>query len=200
MHQSFYQILERKVRATTVLQALQRHYQHPRVLYEDWQSTIPVQDVVQAFHSHHHFLGYILFGSIGTIVYTIMLGSLQVSASFYGATTFAADTDGVIVVMVLNAYLLIVSLLSTYRYCKHKEWTLPRQGTLAGVLPLVLHSKRLADDMKSVQSKLSVKDKIADLEDKGARYGLGRFKVGNNQYDGIERHHDDRGVITRIIC
>lgn len=65
-------------------------------LFEDWDNTWPVLDIFQAFYHRRIFLGLTLIGTISTIAYTIMLGSLQVSASFYGATTFHADLDGVI--------------------------------------------------------------------------------------------------------
>lgn len=94
----------------TVLYALQSRSRQPfSALQEDWDNTWPILDIFQAFRCGRIFLGLTLVGTVGTIGFTIMLGSLQVSASFYGSTTFHADMDGVISVLALNAYLFLIS-------------------------------------------------------------------------------------------
>lgn len=122
--------------------------QRAKVLFEDWDNTWPVLDVVQAFIHRRWFLGLTFLGTVLTYGYTTMLGSLQVSASFYGATTYHADKDGVMTVLALNAYLLLLSSCATVGY--FWRWTLHYEknrvakawdrevGTLATNLALVL--------------------------------------------------------------
>ncbi|KAI3391522.1 hypothetical protein diail_7184 [Diaporthe ilicicola] len=146
---SFYQVFEKRVRDVTVPYALAFDAPQPaKALFEDWDNTWPVLDVVQAFLHRRWFLGLTFLGTVLTYGYTIMLGSLQVSASFYGATTYHADKDGVMAVLALNSYLLLLSLCATVGhfwrwtvYCEKnraaKAWD-REVGTLATNLALVL--------------------------------------------------------------
>ncbi|KAB2573030.1 hypothetical protein DBV05_g8288 [Lasiodiplodia theobromae] len=169
--QSLYQFFERRVRAATVFFALSAREQPPRILYEDWTNTIPFVDIAQAFRHGHVFLVFTLIGTVVSIAYTIMLGSLQVSASFYGATTYTADVDGVIAIVAFNAYLLAISMaaLGTYVFKMWKmEWNVRGQTTLATQLAFTLWSNGLREDMKNVVEVKRKEEKLRILE--GSRY------------------------------
>lgn len=141
----------------TVLRALEVAPKQPaRILKEDWDNTWPIIDVIQAFSHGRIFLGLTLLGTVLTIVYTIMLGSLQVSASFYGATTFHADLDGVIAVAALNAYALLLSLSALVFYAlgrwQGKGW-IRGADTSGKVLAKILWSEELQEDVKESREK-----------------------------------------------
>lgn len=120
-------------------------------LKEDWDNTWPIIDVFRAFHHGRIFLGLTLIGTVLTIGYTIMLGTLQVSASFYGATTFHADLDGVIAVVALNSYLLLLSFtaLVVYVHNRYKErgW-IKGANTMSELLVKILWSDGLRADVR----------------------------------------------------
>lgn len=106
----------------------------------------------QAFYHGRVFLGLTLLGTVLTIGYTIMLGTLQVSASFYGATTFHADLDGVIAVVALNSYLLLLSFtaLVVYAVDKHKgKGWIKGTGTMGELLVKILWSDGLREDVRN---------------------------------------------------
>lgn len=120
-------------------------------LKEDWDNTWPIVDVFQAFYHGRVFLGLTLVGTVLTIGYTIMLGTLQVSASFYGATTFHADLDGVIAVVALNSYLLLLSFTALVVYgvgkAKKKGW-IKGDGTTSELLLKIIWSDKLREDVR----------------------------------------------------
>ncbi|RDW79447.1 hypothetical protein BP6252_04085 [Coleophoma cylindrospora] len=195
--QSIYQVLERTVRDTTTITRLSNLFCTPDVLFEDFKTSIPVIEIFQAFSKSYHLLGYVLFGSFCSIVYTIMLGSLQVSAGFYGATTFHADLDGVITVLVMNMVLFLVSAFVAYTYVwkdimmkKGDNIGAPwEMGTLLSVIWLVGRS----DDLKRDCTK-----GVDELRRKGYRYGFGRFLRNSAWQIGIERHFDDADKMRRF--
>jgi len=67
-------------------------------------------EIFQTFNKQQHLLGHVMLGSVATAMYTIMLGSLQVSASFYGATDYNGGLFGVIVTFIMNLFILIVTI------------------------------------------------------------------------------------------
>ncbi|RDW91841.1 hypothetical protein BP5796_01235 [Coleophoma crateriformis] len=188
--QSIYQVLERTVRDTTTITRLSDLFCTPDVLFEDFKTSIPVIEIFQAFSKSYHLLGYVLFGSFCSIVYTIMLGSLQVSAGFYGATTFHADLDGVITVLVMNMVLFLVSAFVAYTYVwkdimmkKGDNIAAPwEMGTLLSVIWLVGKSDNLKRDCTK---------EVDELRRKGYRYGFGKFGRNGEWKIGIERHFND---------
>lgn len=113
-----------------------------------------------------------------------MLGSLQVSASFYGATTYTADVDGVIAIMAFNAYLLAISMvaLGTYVFKMWKmEWNVRGQTTLAMQLTFTLWSNGLKEDMKSVVGVEDKEEKLRIL--RGSKY---KFQKVSNAPDNLQ--------------
>ena len=134
-----------------------------------------------------------MLASLATVVYTIMLGSLQVSASYYGSTTFSADLTGVAVVFSMNLFILLVSLAVTWRY--GRSTSLPRYpGTIASLLPFVLSSEKLKEDLRAVKDNGSVDAKVQKLKEMSRRYGFGKFHNSGSpavEHLGIERNYVD---------
>ena len=114
-----------------------------------------------------------------------MLGSLQVSASFYGATTFHADLDGIIVSTVLNAYILLVSVMASWRCRAAGRYCHRPPGSIAATLPFVLHSQGLRDDLRQAQGKSE--GAVKYLGDLQRRYRLGWFYLNGEKHYGVER-------------
>ena len=190
MLQSIFQVLERNVRCLTVFDALRHGYQSPRILWDDYTCSRPVLEIVYAFDRGQHLLGYVMLASLATVVYTILLGSLQVSASYYGSTTFSADLAGVATVFSMNMFILLVSLAVTWRY--GRTTFLPRYP--ASLLPFVLFSEKLKEDLRAVNDQSSVKAKVQKLKEASRRYGFGKFHNGNPptvEHFGIERNYID---------
>jgi hypothetical protein len=104
-----------------------------------------------------------------------MLGSLQVSASFYGAADFKGDLAGVITTCVINLFILVVTCTGAWRYARAR--ILPRYpGTVASWLPYILSSEKLKEDCRDVfQTCQDKKEQIKALQQKGRRYGFGQF-------------------------
>lgn len=112
-----------------------------------------------------------------------MLGSLQVSASFYGATTYTADVDGVIAILAFNTYLLAISMaaLGTYVSKMWKtEWNVRGQTTLALQLTFTLWSDELREDMKRVVEVEDKQEKLRIL--RGSKY---KFQKASSAPDDL---------------
>lgn len=90
-----------------------------------------------------------------------MLGSLQVSASFYGATTFHADLDGVVAVLALNVYMLLLSLSALVIYSRGRYENKKKKGgvecwtegadTVADLLAYIVNSDCLRQDVREAR-------------------------------------------------
>jgi hypothetical protein len=133
-----------------------------------------------------------MLGSIATAIYTIMLGSLQVSASFYGATDYNGDLFGVIVTFIMNVFILIVTIAGAWTYGRTSM--LPRYpGTVASLLPYILSSEKLKEDCKGIADEIDKKLQIKILKEKSRRYGFGIFCNENSpdvKHLGIERNYN----------
>ena len=121
-----------------------------------------------------------------------MLGSLQVSASYYGSTTYRGDLAGVIMVLATNFFILAVSLGVAWRYGRAKF--LPRfPSVMASVLPYVLSSEMLRRDLRAVRDKERTGEKVKMLEDWGRRYAFGHFRNASElpvlKHLGVERNY-----------
>jgi hypothetical protein len=177
----------------TVLDDLRRCYQDPDILWHEYTYSTPILEVVIAFARRNHLLGYVMLASLATALYTIVLGSLQVSATFYGATSFAADRAGAVVTLLLNIFLLLVSLTVAFRYGGASF--LPRYpGTLASQLPYVLSSEKLKEDLRQVMPIQKQDEKIQRLRELGRRYGFGQFvneRDPHTAHLGVERNYVD---------
>ena len=187
-------MLERNVRSIAVLDSLRQGFQPPEVLFQDYTASKPVVEIFAAFANGHSLLGYTMLTSPATALYTVLLGALQVSASFYGATTFANDLICAIACLILNLYLLLVTLLIAWSFSRNPCLKRP-PGTMASMLPLVLSSDKLREDADMVAPKASQSEKIECLENARRRYGFGYFYNDGNPNDrhyGIKR--DETGA------
>ena len=153
-------------------------------------------DVFQAVNHGRNYLAFTLFGTIVSIAYTIFLGSLQVSASFFGATTFQADFIGVVVVIVLNSYLLGIGVTALVGYVRYVHRGMGvcvrgRIGRRLGVqLALCLWSMGLQQDMRQVRRRpISVPERISALDYERRQYELREVRdhVANRPRYQIER-------------
>jgi hypothetical protein len=122
-----------------------------------------------------------------------MLGSLQVSASFYGATDFDGDLSGVVVTFIMNLFILVVTVAAAWTYGRANM--LPRYPrTAASLLPYILSSEKLKQDCQEV-SKIGKckKAQIEHLKKRCRRYGFGEFSGEKPPYIrrlGIERNYN----------
>ena len=135
-----------------------------------------------------------MLASLATIIYTIMIGSLQASAGFYGATDVQGDLASVILALVMNLFILVVSI--AVACCYTFSAAFPRHaGTLASLLPYVLSSELLIADVKRAMAHSpQKKDQIAYLRELGRRYGFGEFEDAKRTgvfHLGIERNYND---------
>lgn len=146
--------------------ALCKGFQPPSTLFQDYDSSMPIFEVFSAFANGHSLLGYVFLASLATAGYTVLLGSLQVSASFYGATTYAADLACAISASILNLLILLVSVAVGWRYSWHRFLN-RTPVTVAAILPYVLSSEKLKKDVRAVGGEKNQRDKIKALEDLG---------------------------------
>ncbi|MCJ1251214.1 hypothetical protein MMC30_008445 [Trapelia coarctata] len=192
--QSFFDLLEHNVRSLAALDALRQGYCSPAVLWDDYTTGTPVAEVFSAFHRGQHLLDYVLLASFTSYIYTVMLGSLQVSASYCGSTTYGGDLAGVIIVLATNSFILAVSLAIAWRY--GRATFLPRfPNVMASVLPYVLSSELLRRDLRAVRGKGRTGEKVKMLEDLDRRYAFGNFRNANEppavKHLGVERSYMD---------
>ena len=104
--------------------------------------------------------------SSATALYTVLLGELQVSASFYGAITFASDLACAIATLFLNACLLLVSVAVGWRYSR-RRFLERSPGTMATMMPFMLSSEKLKEDVGMIKLRENQQEKIKCLEDHG---------------------------------
>ena len=190
MSKSIFQVLERNTRSITLLDALRSGFEKPSVLFQDYTSSKPIVEVFSAFANGHSLLGCVMLTSSATALYTVLLGALQVSASFYGATTFASDLACAIATLFLNACFLLVSVAVGWRYSR-RRFLERSPGTMAAMMPFVLSSEKLKEDIRMIRLKDSRREKIKCLEDHGRRYGFGHFHNAsepNTKHFGVERN------------
>lgn len=177
-----------------MLHTLRQGYAEADILWTDYTKAFSIVEAFIAFHNKEHLLGYVMLASLATIIYTIMIGSLQASAGFYGATDMQGDLASVIVALVMNLFILVVSI--AVACCYTFSAALPRSSsTLASLLPYLLSSELLIADLKRAMAHSPRnKDQIAYLRDLGRRYGFGVFEDSKRKgvfHLGIERNHND---------
>lgn len=140
-------------------------------------------------------------------LYTILLGALQVSASFYGATTFASDLACAIATLALNAWFWITSVAVGWNYCGWRyrgdiggrRFLTRDPATIGAMMPFLLNSGKLQEDVAAVKRIEGSKDKIRCLEEQGRRYGFGRFKDREGrEHVGVERNETISGGGTHV--
>lgn len=189
--QSIFDVIEHNVRGLTVFDTLRHGYQPPRILWEDYTCGITVYEILVAYWNSHYLLCFVLLGSLATVVYITFLGALQLSSSDYGATSFDSDLTAATASTILIAFILLVNLAVGRRYSRHRF--LPRPpDTLAALIPYVVFSSRLREDLEEVKGEQGVEAKIRKLEQLDRRHALGVFKDEHGKERlGIERHYHD---------
>lgn len=187
-------MFEQNVRSIALFDSLRHGYQQADILWEDFNRAEPIIEIFRAFLKQQHLLGYVLLGTVAATIYTIMLGSLQSSAGFYGATDFEGDLASVIVTLVMNWFILIVTAAAAWTYTRpnmfSKEAILPRYpGTVASLLPWILWSENLKADINEVtRPDWSKAQQINYLKERNRRYTLGIFETDGQKTVGIERN------------
>ncbi|KAL9631055.1 MAG: hypothetical protein Q9164_006098 [Protoblastenia rupestris] len=196
--QSIFQVLERNVRSLTLLYALYQGFQPPSLLFTDFSSPKPFLEIFLAFTRGHVLLAIVMLTSLLTALYTVLLGALQVSASFYGATTFTSDLACAVATLGLNAWFLVVSAAVGWKYCGWRYSGGTTRGgrrvinrdpvTIGAMMPFLLSSEKLREDLEAVRT-LERKEKIRSLEERGRRYGFGWFRNRDGtEHVGVERN------------
>ena len=178
-----------------MLDALRQGFERPSILFLDYTSHKPVVEVFTAFGNGHFLLGCIMLNSLATALYTVLLGALQVSASYYGATTFASDLTCAIATLFLNCYFLLISMAVAWRYSR-RPFLRRSPGTMASMLPFVLSSEKLKEDARVVRQCSTQQEKIERLEETYRRYAFGRFydiNDPNTPHVGVERNSTGAG-------
>ena len=145
----------------------------------------------------HILLATVMLTSLLTALYTVLLGALQVSASFYGATTFASDLACAVATLALNAWFLVISAAVGWKHCGWGQSggtgggrVLNREpATIGAMMPFLLSSEKLREDLEAVRTLKERKVKIRLLEERGRRYGFGRFRNRDGtEHVGVERN------------
>lgn len=189
--QSIFDVVEHDLRSLTVFDALRHGYQSPRILWTDYSCEILVHEVFVAYRNGHYLLCFVMLGSLVMAVYTIFVGSLQLSSSYYGVTSFDSDLTAARASTLLIAFVLLVNLAAGWRYCRHIFLRRP-PDTLAALLPCIIFPPGLTEDLEEVKTEPGVEAKIRKLKQLGRRYAWGVFKDGQGiERLGIERHHHD---------
>jgi hypothetical protein len=157
----------------------------------DYTRGIPVYEILVAYWNSHYLLCFVLLGSLATVVYITFLGSLQLSSSDYGATSFNSDLTAATASTILIAFILLVNLAVGWRYCRH-IFLLRPPDTLAALIPCIIFSPGLREDFEEVKGEQGAEAKVRKLELLDRRYALGVFKDGHGKERlGIERHYHD---------
>lgn len=193
--QSIVDVIDFNVRAFTPFAALRQGFQPPAVLWADYTTGIPLWEILVAFYSEHYLLGMSLLSTLATVIYTIFLGTLQLSSSFYGGATFEADLAASTACSLLAGFILAVNLALGWHFAWRRDRFLNRPTlTLAAVIPFVVFSPKLREDLNGLVPTLKKTDKIRELVHSGRRYGLGVFRVGGREFLGVERHYESGDV------
>ncbi|KAK4449015.1 hypothetical protein QBC34DRAFT_438781 [Podospora aff. communis PSN243] len=199
--QSIADVYDYFVRALHPFYALHQGARSASVLFEDYtvsypHSVIPVVDMFRAFRRGDGMICFVIFASMATAVVAVFLGSLQLSSSYYGATTFSSDH-----VAATGSAWLVVLMVLVYAGIAWKLRGLAKGmkrpvETLGGVAPYVVFSGKLKADVEGVRGLVGVREKVRELERMGGRYALGRWvdEEGEMLF-GVERQYEGCGRV-----
>jgi hypothetical protein len=143
-----------------------------------------VYEIFVAHRNDHYLLCLVLSGSLATAVYTIFLGSLQLSSSYYGASSFDTDLAAATASTSLILFNVLVNLAVGWRYCRC-EFVLRPPATVAALIPCVIFSPWLAEDLEEVKAEKVRNAKIRKLEQLDRRYAFGVFQ---DKWERAARH------------
>ncbi|KAL9043703.1 MAG: hypothetical protein Q9214_003116 [Letrouitia sp. 1 TL-2023] len=205
--QSIFQVLDQNLRSLTPLSALRQGFQPPFALFTDFSSPRPILEVFLALAHGYTLLATVMLTSFLAALYTVLLGALQVSASFYGATTFASDLACAIATLALNAWFLITSVAVGWNYCGWRyrgdiggrRFLTRGPATIGAMMPFLLSSGKLREDVAVVRRIDGRENKTRWLEEQGRRYGFGRFRDSEGrEHVGVERNETVIGGRTHV--
>ena len=190
-------MIDFNVKAFAPYYALRQGYCHPRVLFADYTTGVPLWEVVVAFRDEQYLLGMNHLATLAAVVYTIFLGSLQLSSSYYGGTTFDSDLLSATVCTMFASFILAVHLALAWRFAMPRNQFLYRPPfTLAASIPYVVFSPGLREDFNRVANLLDKRGpRVEELEKLGRRYALGVCDVAGEECYAVERHHVDDGRV-----
>lgn len=194
-------VIEHAVRSLAPFYALSRGYQPPEVLWADYTSGIPLWEVAVAWWHGHHLVCCAMCASVATTVFTIFLGSLQLSASAYGSTSFETDLAAATAATLLVAFVLAVHAGLGYQFSARRRRFLPRAPASVGaVVPYVFFSKGLRADLRRVRGagNKGRAEQMRELRRLDRRYGLGEFTYDGQSYFGVERHSSEASAVRLL--
>lgn len=145
--QSVIDVLEHALRSLAPYYSLRKGYQLADVLYRDYTSGIPIWEIWVACKNGDYLLCNVMLLSWAVTIFTIFLGSLQLSASAYGSTSFESDLAAATASTLLRAFVLAVHLVLRYRLAwQQKPLTRP-PSTFADIVPYAMFSPTLREDL-----------------------------------------------------
>lgn len=192
--QSITDVVHQTIRILTPFHALRSGYQSPRILWTDYIRSVPFYELFLALKNNDILLFHVFLTTYAIMTYTVFLSALQTSSSSYGATSFASDRVAAQASTVLVSYVLVVNVVVGWRFCvRSGRGPVVKRfpETLGAVIPMLLFSPLLREDLVSVRGEASVAVKVKKLE--GRVYGLGVFRdsLGKRRI-GVERHYLSR--------
>lgn len=199
--QSISDVYDYSIRALHPFYLLHKGSQPARVLFSDYtvsqpHSVIPVVDLFIAFKSGHSLICFSILASIATAILAVFLGSLQLSSSYFGATNFASDQ-----IAATTSTMLVVFMILVYAGIGYKIRGLAKVmkrpvETVGAVIPYVIFSEKLKEDLDAVEEMGGWKERMEALENMGGKYALGSWV--NEEGDmmvGVERQFDGCGRV-----
>ena len=171
-------------------------------------SVVPLVDVLVSWNRGHHMVCLSVLASLDITVVTVFLGSLQLSSSYYGATSFVGDQTaatgaawlvGLAVVVYAGVWWRVRRVLGGGGMKRPVE-------SVMGVAPYVVFSGGLREELLGVAGKMAGRydggEREGELEKKGSRYAMGVWTDGmGDDLFGVERQYEDGGRVdvSRVI-
>jgi hypothetical protein len=185
--QSIQDTVEESVRVLAPWDQLRRGYQGPHVLFQNFtDSGIPLFEILHVWWQGQYLLGSTILAGYATAAFTIFFGSLQLSSSSFGATSFFADQTAAVASAILITFVFGVNCCVQWRYCRGETWLTKPPDTMAAMVTNVIFSAKLREDAKAVEHLVTKREKVAALVKMDRRYAYGRCR--ENEKIGIERH------------
>ncbi|KAK4213352.1 hypothetical protein QBC37DRAFT_423209 [Rhypophila decipiens] len=214
--QSIADVLDFSIRSLHPFYELRKHggAKTADILFDDYAaslssrgvfSLLPVVDVIRAWRKGHHLVCMSVLASMGLTVVSVFLGSLQLSSSQYGSTTFLGDQTaatgaawilGLGAVVYLAARWRIGRVLLLPRNNKKTTMMMMKRPveTVMGIAPYVIFSEKLRADLEHVAC-LDAGERARELVKRGNRYAMGVWSHGPEELCGVERQFDGPGRV-----
>ncbi|KAM7208347.1 hypothetical protein V8F20_001325 [Naviculisporaceae sp. PSN 640] len=206
--QSIADVFDFSIRALYPYYELRRGGRSPDVLFVDYVaslstwgalSTVPVIDIIAAWWRGHSLIYASALASMAITTVTVFLGSLQLSSSYYGATSFVSDQTAATGAACLTGFTLIVYASVGFRIHRVLGKSLKRPvETFMGAAPYLVFSEKLRADLQLVAGLPGGRPaRLKELNGLGRKYALGTWNKGpaNEVMLGVERQYDDNGEV-----